>query len=298
MDGDAGKMPELSCNLLAGHQSAGGRHQMQCQSTRRGALIKFSITDNGKVGIGTTFYRLNDGPTTSGMGVTLNSPGQHTLEFWSVDQAGNVESPASTVSFSILSDTTAPTTTTNIIEGKTYYQGVSIEFNATDNSPTGVKTTYRQFNNGPIKTGNVQHPTTPGTYNYELKYWSEDYAYNIENPPSSVNFSVINGTGTLRLIWGGSPTVPPGPGDKVTWNIREGGPSGPLVRQGSASYPWSGVNDIIVPIYGGKYYVWVFWKPILPGMRLTQLNFSILMLRHMVRFLILIILSTSHNLII
>ncbi len=93
-----------------------------------GAVIKFSITDNGKVGIGTTFYRLNHEPTTSGMGVELNSPGQHTLEFWSVDQAGNVESPTNSVSFSILSDTTPPTTTTNIIEGKTYYQGVYIEF--------------------------------------------------------------------------------------------------------------------------------------------------------------------------
>ncbi len=93
-----------------------------------------------------------------------------------------------------------------------------------------------------------------------MKYWSEDYAYNIESPPNTVNFSVINGSGTLRLIWGGSPTVPPGPGDKVTWKVREGGPSGPLVRQGSASYPWSGINDITVPIYGGKYYVWVFWE--------------------------------------
>ena len=67
-----------------------------------GAVITFQIIDGGKVGIGTTFYKLDDEPVLTGGQVLVNSPGPHTLDFWSVDQAGNVEDPPNTVTFEIL----------------------------------------------------------------------------------------------------------------------------------------------------------------------------------------------------
>ncbi len=228
-----------------------------------GAKIVFSISDNGKVGIGTTFYKLDSGTVNAGSGVTLNSPGPHTLEFWSVDQSGNIESPTKTASFQILSDTTPPTTTSNAIEGGTYYQGALITLTATDNSATGVKTTYYKLNNGPTQIGKyVQIPATAGTISYTLDFWSEDYAYNVE-VENTVSFTVISGGGTLRLVWGDSdaanPAYPPAAGDSASWTIRTGSPTGPVFRTGSATYYWNGISTIDLPINNQAYYGRVNW---------------------------------------
>lgn len=229
-----------------------------------GAVIKFSMMDNGKVGIGTTFYRLDGAPEVTGMQVSLNSPGQHTLEYWSVDQSGNVESPVNSVAFQIFSETEPPTTTSNA--QSLYYQGAVIKLTPYDNSPTGVKATYYRINGGANQTGtNVVIPSTPGTINYTLDFWSEDWGYNIESV-NTVNFTVISGHATLRLIWGDSdsanPNYPPQPDDSATWTVRRGSWSGPIVRTGSASYPWNGINDISVPLQPStkKYFVRVLWN--------------------------------------
>jgi hypothetical protein len=72
------------------------------------ALINFSLTAGDKVGIGITFYRLDYGALQTGSSVLISTSGSHTLEFWSVDQAGNVESPSNTVNFLISTGTTPP----------------------------------------------------------------------------------------------------------------------------------------------------------------------------------------------
>ena len=64
------------------------------------AEIGFSITDNGKVGVGRTFYRLDGGAVTAaGKHLFITAPGQHQLDFWSVDQSGNTEAPPKNASF-------------------------------------------------------------------------------------------------------------------------------------------------------------------------------------------------------
>jgi hypothetical protein len=229
-----------------------------------GAKFRFQIMDNGKVGIGTTFYKLDNDSVTAGSGITLNSPGRHTVEFWSVDQAGNVESPTKTVSFQIFSDTTPPITTSNANAGGTYFQGALITLTATDNSPTGVKYTYYKVNDGPTQTGQyVSIPALQGTFNYKLTFWSEDFGYNFESE-NTVNFTVISGDSSIRLVWADSdqanPVNLPQFGDTASWTIRIGGPQGAIFRQGSASYPWSGVNSYNTPIRDEPYHVRVFWE--------------------------------------
>ncbi|MBE0599567.1 MAG: hypothetical protein IH614_20190 [Desulfuromonadales bacterium] len=226
------------------------------------AKVVFSITDNGKVGVGTTFYRLDGQAQTAGSHVLATEVGPHNLEFWSVDQAGNVESPAKTVSFSVVADTLPPTTTSNA--QSTYYQVPVITLTATDDSTLGVKATYYQLNGGPVQTGTrVQVPATNGVVTYTLRFWSVDWSGNIETA-KSVQFTVTSGSGTIRLVWansdtGGSP-CPDDPEANATWIIRSGGPSGSVVASGSGSCPnWSGVNDVLVPASTTPYYVVVDW---------------------------------------
>lgn len=63
------------------------------------AVIHLRASDNtGEVA--NTVYRLDDGEEQQGLTVTIDEPGEHTLLFWSVDRAGNVE-PENRVTFTV-----------------------------------------------------------------------------------------------------------------------------------------------------------------------------------------------------
>ncbi|MBI5443729.1 MAG: CxxxxCH/CxxCH domain-containing protein [Deltaproteobacteria bacterium] len=227
------------------------------------AKVDFSITDQGKVGLGRTFYRLDGGPVTAaGKNVFIAAPGLHGLEFWSRDQAGNTESAPKNVAFRVVEDTVPPSTTSNA--QATYYQSPVITLTATDASTLGVKSTYYRLDNGPVQTGtSVVVPTVNATTAHSLTFWSEDWSGNLETP-KTVNFTVMSGNGTLRLVWGASDAAgSPCPGDpeaRATWTIRQGDASGPVVASGGGGCPnWSGVDDVAVPVGLVPYFVMVYW---------------------------------------
>ena len=232
------------------------------QSSYTGAaLIHFTRRQLGMVDVGFTFYQLDGGATQRGLDALVTSTGTHTLTFWSVDQVGNVESPANTATFTIAEDTVAPTTTSNA--HATYYSPANITFTATDNGSV-APTTYYTINGGPTQSGtSVYIPLQPGTFNYTLQFWSEDWSGNVE-AMHTVNFTVIGGTGTLRLVWGSS-DVNGSPCDldpeaKANWTVQNGIVP---VTSGAASCSdpggWSGVNDIAVQVSGTPYSVTVNW---------------------------------------
>lgn len=66
-----------------------------------GATINLTATDEGGSGVAHTHYRLDGGPEVLGTSVQVSGLGAHTLEYWSVDNAGNAESPVMTSTFSI-----------------------------------------------------------------------------------------------------------------------------------------------------------------------------------------------------
>ena len=226
------------------------------------AFIDFSMRDNNdKVGIGRTYYTLDSGPEIGQGKVFVTAPGAHVLEFWSVDQSGNVETTRKSTSFTITEDVTPPSTTSDAASN--YYQGGTITLTATDNSTLGVKATYYSLDGGPTQTGtSINVPTLNGTHT--LVYWSVDWAGNIESQ-RSVTFTVVSGTGTIRLVWGNSDSAgSPCPGDpeaNAAWTIYKGGSwSGQIVNQGSGGCPdWSGVNDVSVPVDPAQYLVVVDW---------------------------------------
>ena len=231
-----------------------------------GASITFSITDNGLVGVGTTFYKVDGGATQSGSRAVVSAAGAHVLEFWSVDQAGNVESPHKTASFSVAADTTPPVTTSNA--QATYTGNANITLTATDNGSAGVMATYYRLDGGPVQTGTFLTVPRVGSnpQPHTLAFWSEDYAGNVE-ATKTVNFTIV-GTATVRLVWWDADVNPahaPGAGEWADWTIRVGGPSGPIVSTGHRVGPWSGVDDIVLPVSATPYRVYVYYQYWDPG---------------------------------
>lgn len=228
------------------------------------ARIKFSITDNGKVGVGRTFYELNGGTVVAaGNSVFVDDVGPHQLFFWSKDQSGNTESTPNQVFFTVIEDNEPPVTTSNA--QATYLQGGTITLTATDNGTLGVKTTYYQLNGGAIQGGTkVVIPATSGVVEYTLAFWSEDWSGNVE-AQNTVNFTVTSGDGTIRLVWGNSDNSgSPCGGDpeaSAEWIVRRDGWNGSIVATGTGSCPdWSGVDDVSVPVTTTtSYFVRVIW---------------------------------------
>lgn len=232
------------------------------------AKINFSIWDNGSdmVGIGRTFYQLDGGPETAGMNVFVSAPGPHDLVYWSIDQSGNKESPPNELTFTIIADTEPPVTTSNA--RATYNQGARINLSANDNgTPLGVKTTHYTLSggayNGKEKTGTIVWiPATNGTIEYTLRFWSVDWAGNIETV-NEVTFTCTGGTGTIRLIWYDCDVNQnhcPSSYDWADWSIRIGSFNGPVYRSSGDGGPnWSGVNDIAVAVSPIPYFVRIDW---------------------------------------
>ncbi|MFH1217275.1 MAG: hypothetical protein V1706_12305 [Pseudomonadota bacterium] len=228
------------------------------------ARIAYTITDSGKVGVGTTYSIVDGGVPQVGSTITITSPGSHSLVFWSVDQAGNIEAQHSPVNFTIVADTTPPSTTSNV--QSEYDRTVVITLNATDTGTYGVKATHYTINGGPAITGNtVIIAALPGENSYTLQFWSEDWAGNVEAPSNPATFKVFGGTVMLKLVWGdsditGSPCTGDPEADAV-WIIRH--PSRGIVAQGSAACAdaggWSGVNDVVVPVSITPYSVSIDW---------------------------------------
>jgi len=226
------------------------------------AKIDFSIMDNGKVGLGRTFFRLDAGPdTAAGKSLSVKALGSHDLEFWSKDQYGNTEETIHSASFTIEEDTTPPTTTSDA--QASYYQGALITLVATDNGTQGVKTTFYRLNNGPIQSGTSVLISAPnGGIPYTLVFWSEDWSGNVE-AENSVDFTVTSGSGAIQLVWWDCDVYPsqaPANGDSANWTIRLGGLNGVLIASGSGGGPgWSGINNISVPVSPTPYYIKVDW---------------------------------------
>ncbi len=230
------------------------------------ALIRFTIAKGGKSAIGTTYYRLDGGEEFTAKTVLVVAPGEHTIEFWSVDQNGLTEATHQTASFTIIEDLTAPVTTSDA-QPTYYWSDARITLTATDASTQGVRAAYYSVDGGPTYAGTVVNvPAVDGAVPHTLTFWSEDWSGNAETP-STVEFTIVRQTGTIRLVWGDSDVEgQPGPeaDESASWTVRLGGATGTIVATGSATgEDWTGVNDIVVPVRATTYYVRIdyeYWE--------------------------------------
>ena len=145
------------------------------------ASIKLTATDNvGGSGVAHTYYILDGGAQTEGTTIGTSVVGAHTIEFWSVDTATNVELPHKTAQFAVtapLPDTTAPITAS---DAKTTYVGsATIKLAAVDNvGGSGVAHTYYILDAGVQTEGTSISTSVVGTHT--LDFWSVDASGNVE----------------------------------------------------------------------------------------------------------------------
>lgn len=141
------------------------------------AAIKLTATDAGS-GVAATYYKLDGGAQVTGTAVTVNTVGSHTLEFWSTDKAGNIETHKSatfTITAPVVVDTTAPVTVSNALTA--YVSSATIKLTATDVG-SGVAGTYYVLDGGLPVTGTSVTVTAVGAHT--LQFWSVDVAGNTE----------------------------------------------------------------------------------------------------------------------
>jgi hypothetical protein len=174
------------------------------------AVITLSATDAGGSGVASTHYRVDGGAVQAGSTVTVpagpyGSPVAHTLEFWSVDGAGNEEVPHGSASFTIAmpADESPPVTTSDARD--TYSGAAAIELTPTDPGGSGVAATYYRLDGGDAQSGTtvLVDPPTSGSAAHTLEFWSIDSEGNTESPPKTETFTVWpTGTGgTITLLW-------------------------------------------------------------------------------------------------
>jgi hypothetical protein len=143
-----------------------------------------SVTIEGKDdrSLKATYFRLDGRATQTVSGTLFVSPPAtgtqtHTLEYWSTDWSGNIESPHQNAMFVVAADTVAPVTSSDT---KPSYGGpVAIHLSATDNATDfGVRATYFRLDDGPDTLGTtaVVPAPTGDAETHTLYFWSVDYA--------------------------------------------------------------------------------------------------------------------------
>ena len=157
------------------------------------ATVLLSATDAGGSGVAHTYYTLDAGAQVESRTVVVSAVGTHTVEFWSVDGAGNTETPHKSATFRITApasnDRVAPSTTSNAV---TYYKtSATITLSAKDNpGGSGVSATYYVLDGATRTVGTTVSTSAPGAHT--LEFWSVDKAANEELPHKTVTF-VIDG---------------------------------------------------------------------------------------------------------
>ncbi len=140
--------------------------------------VTLTATDN-LAGVAKTYYRVDGGSwNLYSNGITISTEGNHTLEFYSVDNAGNVESVKTAY---VKIDLTAPQTQviSNYTWGSWTNDTVYFKFNATD-SLSGVKEIYWKIDNGSWNLYNGNEISYSIEGNHTLYYYAVDNAGNIE----------------------------------------------------------------------------------------------------------------------
>jgi hypothetical protein len=137
------------------------------------AQIYINATDSAS-NIATTYYTIDGGPTQTYTAVfNITTGGVHTVNYWSVDQAGNTEAQKS---LTVRVDSEAPTTqiTTTGTGANGWYRGsVQVGLTATD-PEVGVNVTMYRVDGGPTMVYNGAPFTVSGEGQHTVLYWSND----------------------------------------------------------------------------------------------------------------------------
>jgi len=161
-------------------------------------MISLTATDNaGGSGVAHTYYRLDGGAQTESTIIGVTAAGAHSIQFWSVDWAGNVES-FKIANFTVVpTDVTPPVTTTNALAS--YVGTATVSLTATDTGGTGIRTTFYRVDGGAVQQGLnivVAPPVSGAPVSHSIGFWSVDNAGNTEGE-NTVTFTVAPPADTI-----------------------------------------------------------------------------------------------------
>jgi photosystem II stability/assembly factor-like uncharacterized protein len=155
------------------------------------AHIVLAASDAGS-GVATTRYKF-DGVSGEGTVIDASGVGRHTLEYWSVDTAGNEEArhlATFTITSPAVPDTIAPVTTSDA--RRSYVGPATVSLSATDNiGGSGVARTYACIDGASQVETTVVTVTALG--HHTLRFWSVDAAGTSE-ATQTVTFDVLQAT--------------------------------------------------------------------------------------------------------
>ncbi len=177
--------------------------------------ISLSATDSVS-GVASLFYSVDGGPAQQYTGpFTVSGHGNHTVSYWAVDIADNVEA-ARSLDLNVVLDTISPTTmaaaTPQPNAAGWINAGWRVGFTATDEGGSGVKSITYQVPDFPVVTTAGDNVAVAGTREgiMGIRYFAEDKAGNVEaervitikvdmTPPVTTAVGVNGNTGTVSL---------------------------------------------------------------------------------------------------
>jgi hypothetical protein len=193
-----------------------------------------------------TFYKIDSGSTQTYSGSAVTVPeGQHTISYWSTDNAGNSEDPATTATIKV--DTAKPATTITVNPASPsgsngWYKVAAPTFTlaALDTGGSGVGSTLYKIDGGSTQT----YPGSPVSIpegSHTISYWSVDTAGNVEttHTTGTIKVDTVNPSTTIAI----NPASPDG---SAGWRVSA--TSFTL----SASDVTSGVVSTLYKIDGGS----------------------------------------------
>lgn len=147
------------------------------------AAVEVTLTGKDNLsGVASTFYTVDGGATQEYAGpFSITADGEHTVTFWSKDNAGNVEQAGPSIEVKV--DTTAPAT--EVIDpispasGWFVTSGIPFAFDASDEH-SGVAATYYTIDGGSAQTYGEPFEENLSTGEHKITYWSVDIAGNTE----------------------------------------------------------------------------------------------------------------------
>ncbi|HJR06148.1 MAG TPA: PQQ-binding-like beta-propeller repeat protein [Pyrinomonadaceae bacterium] len=152
--------------------------------------VEVSLTANDALsGVANTFYNVDGGaPQTYAAPFTISTDGNHTVNFWSVDAAGNAEAQQSTT---VKIDLGAPSTLASVSAASSangwYQDPAQVSLAASDNA-SGVADSYYTIDGGATQTYATPFNVS-GDGSHVVKYWSVDAVGNAE-PQHSLTVNV------------------------------------------------------------------------------------------------------------
>jgi hypothetical protein len=209
--------------------------------------VSFSLSaTDATSGAASRFYTIDGGATqTYSTAVTVNTNGDHTILYWSTDNAGNVESQNT---FHIKIDTAAPSTTLTTSPASpdgsnSWFKQSSVSFTlATTDTTSGAASRFYTIDGGATQTySGAVTINTQG--DHTVTYWSTDSAGNVES--ANTTHIKIDNVASVSAI---PTTTPASPNGSNSWFVS---PNSSVSFTLTATDATSGVANRFYTLDGG-----------------------------------------------